>query len=148
MADLFYTRLTGHSDAEIVPISLGLVMTDQTMLNTGEHAAEPAHVEGYGPIPADIARRLLLAGDGEAEVWVQRLFKHPESGQLAAIDSTARFFRGALRKLLIARDQWCRTPWCGAPIRHGGHVIAAADGGVTSGINGAGRRPPLLQPAT
>jgi hypothetical protein len=60
-------------------------------------------------------------------------------GRLAAIDSTARFFRGALRKLLIARDQWCRTPWCGAPIRHGGHVVDAADGGATSGVNGAGQ---------
>ncbi len=138
MADLFYQRLTGQADAEVVPATVNLVMSDQTMFNVGDHASEPAQVEGYGPIPAGLARRLLLAADADADVWVQRLFKHPETGELAAIESKGRFFRGSLRKLLVARDRWCRTPWCGAPIRHGDHVVDAADVGPTSGDNGEG----------
>jgi hypothetical protein len=122
-------------------------MTDQSLLNAGDHAAEPAHLIGYGPIPAEVVRRLLLAGTAasadaadaaEADVWVRRLFKHPETGQLAAIDSQARTFRGALRRLLIARDLRCRTPWCGAAIRHVDHVTDDAEGGATSWRNGEG----------
>jgi hypothetical protein len=138
MADTLVERITGQAGAEAVPVTINLLMTDQSLFNAGDHADEPAHVEGYGPVPAEIARRLLLAADAGADAWVQRLYSHPATGQLAAIDSTARVFRGALRKLLLARDQWCRTPWCGAPIRHADHAIDRADGGPTSQTNGQG----------
>ncbi|GAA1924499.1 HNH endonuclease [Nocardioides marmoribigeumensis] len=138
MADTLVERITGQATAEAVPITVGLVMSDQTMFNAGDHSDEPAQVEGYGPIPADLARRLLLAADADADLWVQRLFTRPTTGELAAIDSKARFFRGALRKLVVARDRWCRTPWCEAPIRHGDHVVDRADGGPTSSRNGEG----------
>ena len=29
-------------------------------------------------------------------------------------------------------DQVCRTPWCGAPIRHADHIVPVVDGGLTS----------------
>lgn len=138
MADTLVERVTGQATAEAVPVAVNLVMSDQTMFNADDHAAEPAQVEGYGPIPADLARRLLLAADAAAEVWVQRLYAHPTTGELAAIESKGRSFRGALRKLLVARDLWCRTPWCGAPIRHGDHVTDHADEGPTSSRNGEG----------
>jgi hypothetical protein len=136
MADTLVERVTGQRTAEVVPVAIKLVMTDQSLFNAGDHATEPAHLEDYGPVPADLARRLLLAGDAEADAWVQRLFTHPSSGQLAAIDSKARAFKGALRKLLVARDRWCRTPWCGAPIRHGDHATDHADDGPTNDRNG------------
>jgi hypothetical protein len=62
----------------------------------------------------------------------------PGDGQLAAIDARRRFFDGPIRQLLIARDQWCRTPWCDAPIRHADHVRSAAGGGETELGNGQG----------
>ena len=138
MADLFFERLTGQSAAEAPPMAINLVMTDQSLLSFGDHDDEPAQLEGYGPVPAEIVRRLALAADAEGDVWVQRLFSDPDTQQLAAIDSQARFFRGALRRLIVARDQRCRTPWCGAPIRQVDHVVDDADGGPTSGINGEG----------
>ena len=138
MADTAIERLTGQADAAAVPCAVDLVMSDQTMLNHGEHADEPAELVGYGPVPAEVARRLLLAADAEADVWVRRLFAHPGSGQLVRIESRARLFRGALRRLVVARDLRCRTPWCGARIRQVDHVVEDADGGVTSSLNGEG----------
>ena len=38
-----------------------------------------------------------------------------------------------------ARDQICRTPWCGAPIRHADHALAVSKGGDTDLRNGNGR---------
>ena len=138
MADTLVERVTGQATAEAVPVEVNLVMTDQTLFNAGTASDEPAHVEGYGPIPAEVARRLLLAADASAEAWIRRLFTSPETGELAALDSKRRIFAGALRQLLIARDQTCRTPWCDAPIRHGDHVTAVAEGGTTEAGNGQG----------
>jgi hypothetical protein len=71
-------------------------------------------------------------------VVVRRLYTDPESGQLVAMESTRRVFDGHQRRLLVLRDGQCRTPWCGAPIRHADHVVAHADGGPTSLGNGQG----------
>jgi hypothetical protein len=138
MADLLVQRVTGQAEAELVPVEVSVVMTDQALFNTGEGASEPAHFDGFGPVPAEMIRRLLLAGDAAAQVWVRRLYADPSTGELASIDSRRRLFEGPLRRLLIARDQWCRTPWCGAPIRHADHVEPAAHGGPTELMNGQG----------
>jgi len=72
-------------------------------------------------------------------VWLRRLYTHPEDGTLVAMDSHRRLFDGALRRFLLARDGGiCRTPGCGAPIRHLDHVEAHARGGSTSAANGQG----------
>ena len=47
-------------------------------------------------------------------------------------------FPDAVRSFLLARDQVCRTPWCGAPIRHADHITGYADGGQTSLDNAQG----------
>jgi 5-methylcytosine-specific restriction endonuclease McrA len=36
------------------------------------------------------------------------------------------------------RDQFCRTAWCGAPIRHTDHITPAENGGPTSIANAQG----------
>ena len=73
-----------------------------------------------------------------ALVMLRRLFTHPASGELVAMESRARAFPDALIQLLVLRDQTCRTPWCDAPVRHGDHVVRHAAGGVTSAANGEG----------
>lgn len=108
-------------------------MTDRALL-AGDH--EPAHLTGYGTVPAGWARDLLR--DTGAQVWVRRLYTHPETGELLGADARSRLFRGALRQVLIARDQWCRTPWCDGPVRNVDHVLAHAVGGGTSLVNGQG----------
>ncbi|MFP5313481.1 MAG: HNH endonuclease, partial [Actinomycetes bacterium] len=71
------------------------------------------------------------------QVWVRRLYTDPR-GRLVALESRARTFPTHLRRLLIARDEVCRTPWCDAPIRHADHITSHADGGPTSWANGQG----------
>ena len=70
--------------------------------------------------------------------WLRRLYTRPADGALVAMDSKRRDFPAPLRRLIVVRDQYCRTSWCGAPVRHADHVTAWADGGATSEANGQG----------
>jgi 5-methylcytosine-specific restriction endonuclease McrA len=132
MADTLVERVTGRQQATGLPVEVSLVMTDQTLLAGGH---EPAHLEGYGPIPAALARELTREAD---RAWVRRLYTSPTTGSLVAMDSRRRLFEGELRRFVILGDQVCRNPWCGAPIRHVDHVRRATDGGPTSADNAQG----------
>ncbi len=102
----------------------------------------PAWLVGHGPIPAPTARSLLDPAHDDAtrraRVWVRRLYTHPETGHLVAMDSQRRVFDGQLRRMVVLRDDTCRTPWCDAPIRHADHVAPHHGGGTTSYINASG----------
>lgn len=137
MADTFVERLTGQTEAGAVPVEVQLVMTDRALL--GDHT--PARLTGYGPVPAALARSLLRAGaaaTGPAAAWIRRLYTAPQTGELVAMESRRREFPAGLRRLLVVRDEVCRTPWCDAPIRHADHMVRATDGGPTSARNGQG----------
>ena len=73
--------------------------------------------------------------DPHTELWLRRLYTSPTSGQLTAMDSRARLVPHGLARLIAARDQVCRTPWCGAPIRHYDHIKPVHTGGTTSAEN-------------
>src|SRR6476619_3847421 len=146
MADTLVTRLTGQDIADAVPVEIQLVMTDEALLADDD---TPAHVTGYGPVPAAWVRNLLTrlhhatspatgdAGAPAANVWLRRLFTHPDTGTLVAMDSVRRTFDGGLRRYLLTRDAGtCRTPWCDAPARHLDHIRDHADGGPTTDTNG------------
>jgi len=135
MADTLVERLTGHTPTAPAPITLDLLLTPGTLLTDGD---EPAHLIGYGPIPAPLARGLARGEDPDAAVCLRRLFTDPATGTLAAMESTARLFPENARRFLVYRDQTCRTPYCGAPIRHADHVRPHADGGPTTTSNGQG----------
>jgi hypothetical protein len=134
MADTFTERVTGKVAAEDLDVEVQLVMTDRALLR-GEDI--PAHIPGYGPVPAGWARD-LLAPASRSKVWLRRLFTHPATGTLVAMESTRRLFPPALRRYLVARDGVCRTPWCDAPIRHADHIRPWAEGGSTTDSNGEG----------
>jgi len=151
MADTLVERVTGQSTADAVPVEINLVMTDRTLFKTDTDATgrqvspdtedsvgadEPAHLVGHGPIPAGLARHLARGSD--ANVWVRRLYTEASTGQLATIDARKRCFDGVIRQAIIVRDQVCRTPWCGAPIRHTDHATSHVEGGPTSLSNGQG----------
>ena len=137
MADTLVERVTGQTSADAVPVRVELVMTDQTLVNAGGGSDEPAHLIGCGTIPAELARRLVRVADEKADAWVRRLYADPD-GRLVSMESTSRRFEGGLGEFLVIRDQICRTPWCGAPVRHGDHVISSDAGGPTAEINGEG----------
>ncbi|MCW2134901.1 HNH endonuclease, partial [Arthrobacter sp. VKM Ac-2550] len=225
MADILVERITGQPAENPAKIEVQLVMTDRTLF---QGDSEPAHLAGYGIVPAQWARDLLRTdntntdnangietetdsdcvgtdnidagngstdhsavgnpvkgaagkdefvagaadagnGDGAAgsgppdtggttgtatgppnserrasgdtedvEVWVRRLYTAPGTGQLLGMDSRARLMPAGMQRMIQARDQLCRTPWCDAPIRHHDHVVPWRDAGATSELNGQG----------
>ena len=96
------------------------------------------HCDGHGDGHGDGHARRTGRTEADAEVWVRRLFTHPGTDELVALESQARCFPKPLRGFLIARDQICRTPWCDAPVRHGDHAETHASGGATDADNGQG----------
>ncbi len=201
MADAMYQRVTGQTSvADDLGIEVQVVITDRALFDGDD---TPAHVPGYGPVPAGWVRDRLttdlhdqhpeppshtgtssagtsgagttgppggsappgtsrapetgppsgsttadppspadagadLPGARAAKRWLRRLYTHPGTGTLVAMDSTRRLFPAGLRRFLITRDGYCRTPWCDAPIGHADHVHPHAAGGPTSDTNGQG----------
>lgn len=136
MADTLVQRLTGQARADQVPLTVNLVISDDTLLNAG---IEPAVVEGGVSIPGVFARLLVHDGlDRECRTDLRRLYATPDTGQLVALESRARIFPTGLARFIDLRDQTCRTPWCDAPIRHHDHVLAHAAGGPTNSKNSQG----------
>jgi len=90
---------------------------------------EPASLEGYGPIPADVAR--VLAADAPSFV---RLLTHPETGAVLSVGRDRYVVPADMRLFLRARDEFCRGIGCGhraatSDIDHGQEW---ADGGATA----------------
>ncbi len=158
MADTLVERLTGRAHVSGHPVEIGLVMTDRALLGGADDPAMVA-APGVGPVPlpAALARRLVTPSDLgatieasspereadesarlRAKVWVRRLYTTPDGRDLVATDSRRRSFDGALRRMLVLRDQTCRTPHCDAPIRQGDHVRPYRADGPTSLANSAG----------
>ncbi|MFI7589550.1 DUF222 domain-containing protein [Spongisporangium articulatum] len=135
MADTLASRVLGTSQAANVPVEVQLVISDQALTGACD---EPAHVHGYGPIPAPLARALADPPDQHVVRQVRRLWSSPETGELVQMEARSRQFPAGLRRFIVARDQYCRTPWCDAPIRQIDHVLPYADGGPTSAANGQG----------
>jgi hypothetical protein len=134
MADTLVDRLLGRSGC-VVPVEVELVVSDEVLLGTRD---DEAYLDGYGPIPAELARELAKRAGERGLARLRRLYRSPRDGQLVAMDSRGRRFQGGLARLIRLRDQVCRTPWCDAPIRHTDHPEPVADDGATSSRNGQG----------
>lgn len=144
MADTMVARVLGGADGSAgadekdraPKVSLGLVMSDAALFGTSEEAA---HLDGFGPIPAELAREIVAdTCSREEEVWLRRLYTSPTTGDLVSMDARGRLFRGSLARFIRLRDQRCRSQWCDAPVRHVDHLERNADGGTTSGRNAQG----------
>jgi hypothetical protein len=137
MADTLVERVTGRPADVPTPIAVNLVVTDETLLGGG---GEPARIPGYGPIPATVACQLAAGAviDPRSRATLRRLYRHPGSGALVAMESRARKFPKGLAHFIDTRDDTCRTPYCDAPIRHRDHATPHARHGPTSAVNGLG----------
>lgn len=133
MADLFVERLTGQGTADDVPVEVAVVIEAESLFSDGR---VPAWLPGFGPLPAKTAREFLVASD--AQTFLRRVFTSPRTGQLVGMDSKSRKFTGQLRKMVIFRDDVCRSPGCDAPIKHVDHAQAVAAGGTTEWENASG----------
>jgi len=107
MADTLVERVTGQRSAEGVPLRVNLVISDDVLFGADGHA----HIEGYGPVPGDLARDLAAR---TRQKWLRRLYASPDTGELVAMESRSRTFPKGLGQLIDLRDQTCRTPWCDA----------------------------------
>ncbi len=137
MADTLVERVTGRPAGTPESVAVNLVISDETLLGGDD---TPAVVEGYGPIPASVARGLVDAAvtDERSRATLRRLYRHPKSGALVAMESQSRCFPRGLAKFIGLRDLTCRTPYCDAPIRHRDHAQPRNRGGPTSARNGLG----------
>ncbi|MEN4448448.1 DUF222 domain-containing protein [Mycobacterium sp. SM3041] len=136
MADVVVERVTGRDPVRSpVPVAVNLVLSDETLLTGGE---QPAQLDGYGPIPAALARDMVLAAAAKGTAALRRLYAQPGTNKLVAMESTSRTFPKGLATFIGLRDQLCRTPYCNARIRHTDHVRPHAHHGPTSAHNGDG----------
>jgi hypothetical protein len=135
MADTLVCRVLGTEQPTALPVLTHVVVADDVLFGRHEEAA---HLDGFGPIPAELARELIQRGARAGLAQLRRLYVKPEAGALVASDSRSRVFPEGLATLIELRDQVCRTPWCGAPIRHHDHPVPVVDDGETSQQNGQG----------
>ncbi len=137
MADTFVERVTGRPAGQPIPVALNLVMADTTLFGGDD---TPGWLMDYGPVPAAVVRHLVndAVTDKDAKAVLRRLYRHPKSGQLVAMESRSRRFPKALATFIGLRDRTCRTPYCDAPIRHRDHADPKRRGGATSAVNGLG----------
>jgi Domain of unknown function (DUF222) len=137
MADTLVERITGRPADQPQPITVNLVLSDASLLGAATNAAV---LDGYGPIPAAVARELVHGAvtDERAKATLRRLYRHPRTGTLVAMESRSRCFPPGLAQFIALRDQTCRTPYCDAPIRHRDHAQPRNRGGPTAAHNGLG----------
>ncbi|EUA24095.1 putative hNH nuclease [Mycobacterium xenopi 4042] len=98
MADTLVERVTGRAADVAEPVAVNLVISDETLLGGADAAAR---IDGYGPIPASVACNMVGAAvtDARSRATLRRLYRHPRSGALVAMESRARRFPTALPPL-------------------------------------------------
>jgi hypothetical protein len=97
---------------------------------------EPAMLDGYGPIPASMARDLVANGAGS----FHRVLVDPRDGAPLEIGRTSYRLTKAMRKWLRMRDGKCPFPGCNNSSldNEADHLLAWHHGGTT-GISNLGQ---------
>jgi hypothetical protein len=109
--------------------SVQVTVAASTMLGLDQH---PGELDGYGPIPAAMARAIALDPTG---TW--RRLLTDEHGQLLDYGRTVYEPPQPLVDHVVARDRTCRFPGCRRPARRCeiDHQQAWGDGGITADCN-------------
>ncbi|PZF80229.1 hypothetical protein C1I92_27260 [Jiangella anatolica] len=110
------------------PVSVHVTVPFATLAGLTDR---PGDLDGYGPIPAHVARALAAEG-----VW-SWLATDPGSGQLLDAGRTRYRPSTALAEFITARDHTCRAPGCHRPARSCDldHLVPFAAGGGTDVAN-------------
>lgn len=107
------------------PVTINLTIDLPTLLGLQEN---PAMLQGYGPIPASVARELV-----EDSKW-KRFITDPLTGNLLDYGRQSYIPPQPLVDFIVARDQVCRFPGCRQPSRvcDIDHAIPWDKGGTTT----------------
>ncbi|MFV0525085.1 MAG: DUF222 domain-containing protein [Acidimicrobiales bacterium] len=91
----------------------------------------PAHIIGWGPVLADIARQIALAPTADQR-WVYTI-THPDTGVVLGTGTTRRRPNARQARHVTSSQPTCRFPGCQAPATASDidHIYPYADGGPT-----------------
>jgi hypothetical protein len=127
---------TGMAAGDGVPSPQAQVLVTVPVLSLLGCTDEPAMLDGYGPIPPSMARRLIADG---AESF-HRVLTDPRDGAPLEIGRTSYRLTKAQRQWLRLRDGKCPFPGCSnhSLDNEADHILAWAHGGTT-GISNLGQ---------
>ena len=119
-----------------VPSPRAQVLVTVPVLSLLGATGEPAVLDGYGPIPPSMARRLIADGAGS----FYRVLTDPRDGAPLEIGRSSYRLTKAQRHFLRLRDGRCPFPGCGnhSLDNEADHLLAWAEGGTT-GISNLGQ---------
>jgi hypothetical protein len=119
--------------AEGTPSPKAQVLVTVPVLSLLGAETEPATLDGYGPVPPSMARRLV--GDGAGSFL--RVLTDPRSGAPLEIGRTSYRVPKAMRQWLRLRDGRCPFPGCNnhSLDNEADHVLAWSEGGGTGVTN-------------
>jgi hypothetical protein len=81
MADTMVNRLLGTETPTELPVLTHVVVADDVLFGTREEAAQ---LDGYGPIPAELARELVKTASDEGLAQLRRVYVTHTTGALVA----------------------------------------------------------------
>lgn len=110
--------------------SVDVSITMESLIGLSE---EPGDLAGFGPVIADVVRRIAEDGDGELRVIVY----DEATGEPTHVVTPTRQPTTQQRRRVQTRDHVCVFPGCRMPSRRCDidHTVAVADGGVTCDCN-------------
>ena len=116
-----------------VPVPRAQVLVTVPVLSLLGATDEPALLDGYGPIPPSMARRLVAGGAGS----FYRVLTDPRDGAPLEIGRTSYRLTTAQRHWLRLRDGRCPFPGCNnhSLDNEADHLLAWAHGGTTGIAN-------------
>jgi hypothetical protein len=116
-----------------VPSPRAQVLVTVPVFSLLGHTEEPATLDGYGPIPPSMARRLVADGGGS----FLRVLTDPRDGAPLEIGRTSYRLTKPMRQWLRLRDARCTFPSCNnhSLDNEADHILAWSDGGGTGVAN-------------
>ncbi|MDQ0865469.1 hypothetical protein QF036_003050 [Arthrobacter globiformis] len=122
--------------AEGIPSPAAQVLVSVPVFSLLGAGTEPATLDGYGPIPLSMARRLVADGGTS----FLRVLTDPRDGAPLEIGRTSYRLTKPMRQWLHLRDARCTFPSCNnhSLDNDADHILAWADGGTT-GITNLGQ---------
>jgi hypothetical protein len=110
LIDLLLGGVTPSGIGKGIRATANVTVPVLTLLGLSE---EPGHLEGYGPIDPDTARRLAAGASS-----FTRILTHPETGVVLSVGRNSYKVPKALKRWLRIRDETCRFPGCNQAAGH------------------------------